>query len=121
MKTSRLYVVLSIGLLLSVLSQHSSAQLVVNGGGTPQQIISAFVSSGLTVSNVVLNCGANSPSAAYGTFDGTNSNLGIPGGVMLTTGQANLAVGPNLLYSNGYCRDFNPMPADPQLTAIEPM
>jgi hypothetical protein len=111
---------LFIAVILLSISNLTLAQLTVNGGGTPSQIINAFVSSGLTVSNVVLNCGVNAANAPYGTFDGTNSNLGIPGGVLLTTGQANLAGGANNINSAGYCRQSGPMIYDPQLTALEP-
>jgi hypothetical protein len=97
------------------------AQLVVNGGGTAQQIINSFVGSGLTVSNVVLNCGADSAAnSAYGTFNGSASNIGLSDGIILTTGSASLAAGPNNSNSAGYCRNFAPMQPDPQLTTIEP-
>jgi hypothetical protein len=104
--------------LFFVLNNYSSAQLVVNGGGTPLQIVNAFVSSGLSVSNVTLNCGPNSSTAAYGTFTATSTNLGIPSGVLLTTGEADLAIGPNDVNYEGYC--VNTIFNDPQLTAIEP-
>jgi hypothetical protein len=97
----------------------SYSQLVVNSGGTPQQIVNAFISSGLSVSNVVLNCGPNTSTAAYGTFTATSTNLGIPSGVILTTGEADLAIGPNDADYTGYC-GIGAGPPDPQLTAIEP-
>jgi hypothetical protein len=94
------------------------SQLQVAGGGLPDSIIAHLVGGGLTVSNVVLNCGADSPTAAYGTFNGVSSNLGLPNGVILTTGQAVMAIGPNNLDGQGYC-DGQAL-ADPQLTTIEP-
>ncbi len=73
------------------------SQLVVNAGGTANQIISSMLGAGLTVSNVQLNCGADTATAAYGTFNGIGSNIGLQNGVILTTGQAVNAIGPNTL------------------------
>ena len=46
---------------------------------------------GTVISNIVLNC----PSGQYGVFLGDDSDLGLPTGVLLTTGSAIDAVGPN--------------------------
>ncbi len=99
-------------------SFHSFSQLVVTAGGTPQAIVNAFVGSGLSVSNINLNCGADSPNAAYGTFNGSSSNIGLPNGIILTSGDATLAVGPNVNNSAGVDRGVSTV--DPQLVAIEP-
>jgi hypothetical protein len=105
-------------ILISVfLGNTATSQLVVTSGGTPQQIISSFIGAGLTVSNPVINCGAN----AYGTFNGSASNLGLSNGLLLTTGTTTVAVGPNNSESAGYCWQTGPMAADPDLTAIEPL
>ncbi|MBK5284267.1 MAG: choice-of-anchor L domain-containing protein, partial [Bacteroidia bacterium] len=96
-----------------------SAQLVINPGGTPATLINNLVGGGLTVSNVALNCGANGPNAAYGVWNGVASNLGMPNGIILTTGQASLAVGPNNMSSAGFDRAV--FVGDPLLMAIEPL
>lgn len=67
------------------------AQLEVTGGQTPEQMIENFLGVGVEVDNVVVNC----PEVAYGTFDGTASNIGIDNGILLTTGSIDNAVGPN--------------------------
>ena len=93
----------------------ANAQLVVNPGVTSAQLISALAGNGLTVSNVQLNCAPN----AYGTFsNGNTTNVGITNGILLTTGNANVAIGPNNSSSAGFCNGTSS--ADPQLTAIEP-
>ena len=68
-------------------SFHFSAQLIIaNQGGTATAVVSAMVGGGLTVSNATINC----PSNAYGTFtNGASTNLGIPSGIVLTTGNVN--------------------------------
>src|SRR5690349_27786 len=76
-------------------SETSYSQLVVNPGGSPATIINNLIGAGLTVSNVQLNCGPSGPTARYGTFNGSASNLGLVNGVILTSGDASVAVGPN--------------------------
>src|SRR5258706_138862 len=111
--------IISAALFMNLLfSFHSFSQLVVTAGGTPQAIVNAFVGSGLSVSNINLNCGADSPNAAYGTFNGSSSNIGLPNGIILTSGDATLAVGPNVNNSAGVDRGVSTV--DPQLVAIEP-
>ncbi|MFK7907836.1 MAG: choice-of-anchor L domain-containing protein [Chitinophagales bacterium] len=75
-----------------IFSFHSlQAQLEVTGGQASQEVIENFLGAGVTVTNVEINC----PEVAYGTFDGTNSNIGIDNGIVLTTGSIDNAVGPN--------------------------
>lgn len=69
----------------------SYGQLIVTGGQSGTQLADTLTGDGITVSNVTLNC----PGGASGIFDGTNSNIGIPGGVLLTTGNINNAAGLN--------------------------
>ena len=47
---------------------------------------------GTVISNIVLNC----PSGQYGVFSGDNSDLGLETGILLTTGVALDAIGPNI-------------------------
>ncbi len=69
----------------------------------------------MTVSNVTMNC----PTNAYGTFsNGNTTNLGLTNGIVLTTGTAAMAIGPNNSVSAGFCN--NTSSSDPQLVAIEP-
>ncbi|HEU4717250.1 MAG TPA: choice-of-anchor L domain-containing protein [Bacteroidia bacterium] len=92
------------------------AQLTVNTSVTANQLISSLLGGGLNVSNVTLNCAPG----AYGTFsNGNTTNIGINNGIMLTTGQAANAIGPNNSASAGTCNGTSG--ADPQLTALEPL
>lgn len=81
--------------LFSVFSgQFASSQITVTPGGSTTTIINNLVGAGITVSNVVINCGG----AAYGTFSGNLQAGGASmanGGIVLTTGSAAGADGPN--------------------------
>ena len=70
----------------------AGAQLNVNSGGSAQDLANAILGSGVTVSNVSLNCSDN----AYGIFsNGGSTNIGLNNGILLTTGNASDAIGPN--------------------------
>jgi len=95
---------------------NSHAQLVVTPGVSTATLLSSLVGQGMTVSNVSLNC-ANS---AYGTFsNGNTTNMGITNGILLTTGNATSAIGPNNSISTSTCHGTSF--TDPQLTAIDPL
>jgi len=85
---------------------NSFGQLQVSDTLNNNQLAELLVGSGVTINNVTVNC----PSVAYGEFDGTNSNIGLPKGIMLTTGDINLAVGPNSIGSAGL-DNFSPSTA----------
>ena len=105
-------VILSNLLLLFVVI--SNGQITITPGGTAATIVSNLAGSGIQMSNVVINCGPT----AYGTYSGNLGAGGVGlsnGGIVLTTGSAAGADGPNGSGSTstavpGY--DF----ADPQLT-----
>jgi hypothetical protein len=103
--------------LLLFFSFHISAQLVIsNQGGTASAIVTSMVGGGLTVSNATITC----PSNAYGTFtNGSTTNLGIPSGIVLTTGNVNNLNGTGGTFwstdnPGGNCND-------PQLGSLEPL
>ena len=101
--------------LLSLLSISINAQITITPGGTATSIINTFVSNGIVVTNPIINCGSTS----YGSYTGNLQAGGIGlsnGGIILTTGSAIGADGPNTstlfgLEVLGY--DY----ADPQLTS----
>src|SRR5690349_12828111 len=99
---------------LLILPTSSFSQLVVTPGGTAQALINALAGTGVTISNVTLNCNP----LAYGTFDGSASNIGLQNGVILTSGNAANAVGPNNAASvtGSFGTTFN----DPQLMTVDP-
>lgn len=58
------------------------AQLTVQGGLTAQQLADVISGPGIQVFNVTMNC----PNGASGSFDGTNTNININSGILLTSG-----------------------------------
>ncbi|MDC0339041.1 choice-of-anchor L domain-containing protein, partial [Flavobacteriales bacterium] len=72
-----------------------SAQLTVNGGLTAVQLAQIMAGPNITINSATLTGGA----AASGSFDGTSSNIGMTGGVILSNGDIGDAPGPN--NSNG--------------------
>ncbi len=75
---------LLLSLALIVIIGRAEAQMIINTGVTPDQMVQMLVGSGVTYSNVTYNGGPLS----RGTFTGTN-NIGISSGVVLSTGNAN--------------------------------
>ncbi|TVR40231.1 MAG: hypothetical protein EA392_04380, partial [Cryomorphaceae bacterium] len=72
----------------------AAAQLQVTPNPTALELIEEIVGPGVTVSNINLNCAPD----AYGFFaNGNTTNIGIGDGVLLTTGKATDAIGPNLV------------------------
>ena len=89
-----------------------TAQLTVNDNITVTQLVQNLIGKGAVVSNVKMNC----PDSGYGSFNGTNANLGLKDGILLTTGKAKVAVGPNNI-TNAEKRNGKEF-ADPDLTKI---
>jgi len=73
----------------------ASAQLTVNNGPTAVQLAQVLAGPNITINSATLTGGAT----ASGSFDGTSSNLGMTGGVILSNGDVGDAPGPN--NSNG--------------------
>lgn len=95
--------------LLTVLSY---AQLTVNNSYTTTQLVQdVFLGAGVSVSNISYN-GA---SKAIGYFNGTNSNIGLDSGLVLTSGDIANAVGPN---GTGSKSTSNSLNGDADLTAL---
>jgi hypothetical protein len=77
------------GILLS--TGFTSAQLQTTGGQTPTQLIqNVLLGSGVQLISVT----SQGAPGAYGTFNGTSSNIGIANGVILTTGSISGPDGP---------------------------
>ncbi|MGB5075072.1 MAG: choice-of-anchor L domain-containing protein [Bacteroidota bacterium] len=85
--------------VLSPISQIAQAQLIV-GENTPIEklVRNYFIGGGAQVSNIRYK----GFSRSIGYFDGTKSNIGIPEGVLLTTGWVGFAVGPNTADDAGF-------------------
>ena len=94
-------------------SNISYSQLSVNATVTPTQLAQSLVGGGLTISNIQLNC----PIGGYGSFDATSANVGIPQGVLLTSGNLASTLGPN---DEGGAGIDNFGAGDPQLDGLIP-
>lgn len=87
-----LFIKTAFALLIVLSIKTAVAQLTVNNTFTPTQLIqNVLLSSGVTATNITYN---GSP-IALGSFNGTASNIGLPGGIILACGDINNAVGPN--------------------------
>lgn len=83
-----------------ILFNNANAQLIVNNTQTPAQLVqNVLLGTGITVSNVTFNgtaVNANVLRDQVGHFqNGSSTNIGIDSGVILATGKAQLAIGPN--------------------------
>ena len=87
------------------------AQLYVDPNTSQNDLIQSIVGENVSISNVVLNCSSN----AFGTFKGYSSNLGIDSGIILSTGNALGAIGPN---NSGSTSGQNNYSGDADLNAI---
>ncbi len=76
----------------------TQAQLVVNNAPTPTQLVqTVLLGGGVTASNITFNGASGATQTEQmGTFDGTTSNIGLPSGVLMGTGDINVAPGPNV-------------------------
>ncbi|MCB0757951.1 MAG: choice-of-anchor L domain-containing protein [Flavobacteriales bacterium] len=79
------------------LSNTVHAQLTVQNNLTPNDLVNnILVGQGVTVSNVMFNGQpANTVNDQAGSFNGTNSNIGLASGLVLATGKVILVEGPN--------------------------
>ncbi len=84
-------------------------QLTVQGGFTGTQLVNTLLGGGVQASNIVMNC----PGTSAGTFNGSSSNIGLNSGVLLTSGDINVAPGPN---NSGSAGVDNLAAGDPLLT-----
>ncbi len=89
-----------------------NAQLNVSPSNDGNALASSILGSGVTISNVVLNCGNN----GAGLFTGGNStNIGLDNGVLLTSGLATNAIGPNTAGNTSFTTNNG---SDPDLQSL---
>ncbi|WP_298115879.1 choice-of-anchor L domain-containing protein [Flavobacterium sp.] len=111
---------LSLSLLLVTIA---NAQLVVdNTTQTPAQLVqNVLLGSGISVSNVTFNGSASNAAMVrdqVGHFlNGSATNIGLNNGIILSTGKATVAIGPNDSGSKTNTTLF-PMGSDADLSAI---
>lgn len=112
-----------LAILIFCLGQNAFAQLVVNTSTeNPTQLaISVFQSPGVTLSNIKFNgttASANNISDQIGSFsNGNTTNIGLDSGVIMTTGKAVVAIGPNHT-GNASQPTTNPAQGDPDLATL---
>ena len=89
-----------------------SQPITLETGITEQQIIDFISTPQTTVEITDINC----PDNAYGIFEaGDNTDLGLDRGLLLTSGDANWAIGPNNDGGGGNFNAINNAPGDPDL------
>lgn len=103
-------------LFVLFLSGQISAQLVITSKIGAAALVKALAGGGLTISNVVLNC----DTGAYGSFsNGSTTNLGFNKGILMTSGSAYNAIGPDV-NGNAATKCIGTTFSDPDLTNIDP-
>jgi len=106
---------LTLLLLAGIVTQAQT--LTVNTGSSATQLVQdVLIGSGVQVSNIEYTGNA----AAVGSFDGSSSNIGLGSGVIIATGKAVDAVGPNNTVAGEITEEGTEFfgPGDAQLTAI---
>jgi hypothetical protein len=86
------YLYLIVVAFLQVDQQVIGQTLTVNAAYSPQQLVEDFL---LGPNVLVSNIQFTGNEGARGYFDGANSNIGLPSGILLSTGLATDAEGPN--------------------------
>lgn len=110
----RYFVGLCAGVVGLALSAGTASALSVTTSNDGATLVSTILGGGVTVSNIVYTGGAS----ASGTFtDGLSSGIGIESGIILTSGNAAGAVGPN---NNDAYTGNNGLAGDADLTALIP-
>ena len=103
----------SLILALSVAMPVSAQALTITTSNDASALANVLVGSGVGISNAVLVGAANQ----QGTFSGAAGAIGIDAGVILTTGNATLAVGPN---NQDGATGVTGTGSDPDLAALIP-
>ncbi len=93
------------------LNSAAFSQLHITANNNAIQLAQTILGTGVTISNATLNCG----SSAAGTFSYAGTNIGIPSGIILTTGYAPGAANPGSYFCN--VMNGNSF-SDPDLIAI---
>lgn len=117
-KFLKIFFILS--LVLPTALSHAQLQVTSALGQSPDNLVkNILIGQGVTVSNVKFNnSSGNITVDAIGEFqNGNTTNIGLNGGLLLTSGSASIAVGPNTQTGAGQA---NNLPGDPQLQLLIP-
>ena len=114
------YKLLLLPVLLIFFIGTSFAQLTTNSSVNSTTMVKNLVGNGIIVSGIKYT----GDSTARGLFNGINSNIGLNGGIILSTGAIDSATGPDHTPSNGSCIPYNSgtiynIAGDVNLDAIE--
>ncbi|MBL0045746.1 MAG: gliding motility-associated C-terminal domain-containing protein [Flavobacteriales bacterium] len=87
-----------IGVALLANAGIANAQLVVGQTLTPVELVQqVLLGSGVVATNITLNgVPGNTVNEQIGSYDGTGSNIGLPQGVMMSSGNIAVGIGPNV-------------------------
>jgi hypothetical protein len=98
----------------------SKAQVAINNTNTVQNYVqNVLLGGGVTVSNITYNgVNGNLVDAKVGQFTDPSSSIGLSNGMILATGNANVATGPNNNVGAGNSAGIANSGQDPNLTAI---
>jgi len=114
--------VCTITLFFSVCAHIFSQNINVTSTQTPQQLVnSVLLGSGVTASNITINgvAGmANTPFGNIGYFTNANGTFPMTSGIILTTGDAMGAAGPNSIGTSTNPGTSQSVSFDPDLNAI---
>ncbi len=94
----------------------TKAQLLVSTNNNAATLVNQIVGNNVTITNPVLICNQD----ASGLFISNGSNVGLPSGIILSTGKAVGAMGPNSQKDYSDCFISNTSFADPNILALEP-
>jgi gliding motility-associated-like protein len=86
------FFVLTMLMLGGAISHQLQAQLIVSDTLTVNQRIQGLIGAGVEISNITITCDTT---LSVREFDGSLSNLGLTNGLLMSTGEADSAVGPN--------------------------
>lgn len=84
-------------MVVCAIALDANAQLVVDNTVTPEYLVqNVLLGGGVTVSNVTFNgVPGTTPNVQIGSFDGSATTIGMNTGIVLSSGDINVAVGPN--------------------------
>lgn len=91
MRTKTIMRPIGLVMCLLFLGVFSQAQLVVDTAMDPNQMVQNLVGNGVTITNVQVTAAPNS----FGYYTSTSTTIGNSEGLLLTTGRAVNAIGPN--------------------------
>ncbi len=107
-------------LILVVLTSNSIAQTTVTQTNNANQLAQTLVGAGVTVSNATTNCQLDATGSAAGIFTTSSPDIGIPGGIILTSGTVQGLLGSIGSPSSTFLSQSWSTPGDVNLNSLAP-